>query len=221
MTMPDRTAAESTGPVRVAVVSHREILVRGLVSMLSDYPERVLVATLPSQRSSAAGVDVVLYDLMLLDAAGGDPLDHLVEATGGRVLGVGGPHDASHRQRAEERGAAGCLPTDVHADGLLDAIERVAAGMPLARPADSERPPTGSELEDALSKRERELHLSKREVEILGLICEGLSNEQIADRLFISGNTLKSHIRRAYQKIGAGSRSQAVLWFTRYGDRDL
>jgi len=201
--MPDRTAADAPAPVRVAVVSHREILVRGLVSMLADYPDRVLVTTLPTQRSSAAGVDVVLYDLMLLDAGTNDPLDHLVVETGGRVLGVGGPNDAAHRQRTEERGAAGCLPTDVHADGLVEAIERVALGEHLVR---SEEP---------------EHSLSKRELEILALICEGLSNEQIADRLFISGNTLKSHIRRAYHKIGVGSRSQAVLWFTRYGDLEV
>jgi DNA-binding NarL/FixJ family response regulator len=200
MTTPPRPSAEPARPVRVAVVSHREILMRGVVSMLSDYPGRVLVASLPTQRASVAGVDVVLYDLMLLDSPGGDPLAHLVAETGGRVLGVGGPHDAVHRQRAEERGVAACLPTDIHADELVAAIERVAAGQPLDRAAGPD------------------WSLSKRELEILALICEGLSNEQIADRLFISGNTLKSHIRRAYHKIGVGSRSQAVLWFTRYGD---
>ncbi|MGC4111722.1 MAG: helix-turn-helix transcriptional regulator [Nocardioides sp.] len=62
------------------------------------------------------------------------------------------------------------------------------------------------------------LHLlAPREREVLGLIAEGLTNEQIAERLFLSINTLKSIIRGAYRKTGVKSRTQAVLWYE-HGD---
>jgi len=58
--------------------------------------------------------------------------------------------------------------------------------------------------------RLRELGITPRELEILGLMAEGLSNRQIADRLFVSENTVKTHSRRLFDKLGAERRTQAV-----------
>jgi DNA-binding CsgD family transcriptional regulator len=58
--------------------------------------------------------------------------------------------------------------------------------------------------------RLRELAITPRELEILGLMAEGLSNRQIADRLFVSENTVKTHSRRLFDKLGAERRTQAV-----------
>jgi NarL family two-component system response regulator LiaR len=54
--------------------------------------------------------------------------------------------------------------------------------------------------------------LSHRESELLTFITRGLSNEEIAQRSFLSINTVKSYIRNAYRKIGVGSRPQAIVW---------
>lgn len=54
--------------------------------------------------------------------------------------------------------------------------------------------------------------LSGRELEVLQLVAQGLSNAQIADELYLGVNTIKTYIRTAYAKIGAQSRSQAVIW---------
>jgi DNA-binding CsgD family transcriptional regulator len=59
--------------------------------------------------------------------------------------------------------------------------------------------------------------LSAREAEIVALAVQGLGNEEIARRLVISTNTLKSHLRRAYRKIGVTTREQAVAWVTGRG----
>ena len=56
-----------------------------------------------------------------------------------------------------------------------------------------------------------------REVEIVALIAQGMSNADIAAELYLSGNTLKSHVRNAYRKIGANTRSQAVIWALQHG----
>ena len=65
--------------------------------------------------------------------------------------------------------------------------------------------------------RARELpELSEREAQVLALIVEGLTNQEIADRVFVSINSVKTYIRSAYRKIGVNSRSQAVAWGLRH-----
>ena len=59
-------------------------------------------------------------------------------------------------------------------------------------------------------KRVQELAITKRELEILGLIADGLSNREIAERLFVSENTVKTHSSRVFDKLGARRRTQAV-----------
>ena len=59
--------------------------------------------------------------------------------------------------------------------------------------------------------------LSTRESEVLALICEGLSNQEVADRLFVSVNSVKTYIRQVYGKTGVTRRTQAVAWAHRHG----
>jgi DNA-binding CsgD family transcriptional regulator len=61
--------------------------------------------------------------------------------------------------------------------------------------------------------------LTPREAEILALIAQGLSNQQIAERAYLSINSVKTYIRTAYRRIGVTSRSQAVLWAVDNGFR--
>jgi DNA-binding NarL/FixJ family response regulator len=195
---PSASSAGTRRPLRVAVASHREIVTRGLVAVLADYPERVAVGVAPSVRSIGPGADVVLFDLDLLDECGPTVLMELVRSAAGCVIGIADVADAVHRHHLDQYGLAGCLPLDTRAEALLAAVLTVGAGRPLTGPA--EHGP-----------------LTPREVEILLLIAEGLSNDEIARKLFVSHNTLKSHIRRAYRKIGVATRAQAVAWAAHHG----
>lgn len=188
-----------TRPVRVVVASHREIVARGLVAILADHPDEVVIAMPVTLRGVAPSVDVVLYDLALLDESGPTPLRDLVRTSCGRVIGIGEPAESFHRHVAEEYGVAGCLPSDVHGRDLLAAIAVVAGGGKLPRTAESRGP------------------LTVREAEILALIVQGLSNDAICRKLTISSNTLKSHIRQAYRRIGVTTRAQAVAWASQNG----
>jgi len=201
MPAPTRTdeAARASRSLRVVVASHREIVARGLVSILADHPEDVVVSVASSLRSVGAAVDVVLYDLALLDDTGPTPLQDLIRSAGGRVIGISEPTDGVHRNLAEQYGVAGCVPTGAHAGELLAAITAVAAGRQLPRPVEERGP------------------LTPREAEILALIVRGLSNAEIARELVISPNTLKSHIRQAYRHIDVTTRAQAVAWATQHG----
>lgn len=193
------SAERDTEPLHVAIVSHREIVYRGVVTILADDPERYVVTVMPSVRTLSPQVDVVLYDLSLIAVTGGSELAVLVERSGGRVLALANGPGSGMVRSALEHGVAGCIALDANPAELGEALGRVAAGQRLAgRPGP-------------------ESLLSKREAEILRMACDGLSNAEIANALFISPNTLKSHIRSAYQKLGVHSRSQAVMWVSRNG----
>ncbi len=75
---------------------------------------------------------------------------------------------------------------------------------------------TGS-AEDMSTAGDPDRVLSRREAEVVGLIAAGLSNRDIAARMFLTANTLKSYIRSAYRKMGVRSRSQAVAWAFSHG----
>jgi DNA-binding NarL/FixJ family response regulator len=188
--------------VRVAVVSRQEVVVRGLTAMLADYPERIVVSALATVWGNAGGVDVVLYDVIGLEHSLGAELDHLLAERGVKVLLYSRNLRPDLRARALEHGPVGWVSMEAEAKELVEAIEMCAAGGP--RPEEVERP----------GHREG---LSPREVEVLALITRGYSNKEITERLVLTSNTLKSHIRAIYHKIGVTSRSQAVGWAVQNG----
>lgn len=189
------------GPVRVAIVSRQEVVARGLTAMLADYPERVTVVAIPSTRSSAQGVDVILYDTLGLHNSDGTELDHLL-GTPARLLVFSRDMRPDLRARALAKGCAAWVSMSIRAKELIEAIELTAYDQPIP------------EQPVALGG---EVGLSQREVEVIALVTQGLSNQEICERLVLSENTLKSHIRNAYHKIGATSRSQAVAWAIQNG----
>jgi DNA-binding NarL/FixJ family response regulator len=191
-----------TGVVRVAVVSPQEVVMRGLVSMLTDFPDRVVVTALPSLRSRAPGVDVILYDTLGLHMSDGSDLTHLLHETDAKVLIFSRDMRPDLRVKAYSLGAPAWVSMSVHAGDLVRSIELAAAGEPIGEHKDRMGSLAG---------------LSTREVEVLALITQGLSNKEIAAKLVVSVNTLKSHIRQAYRKIDVSTRSQAVSWAITHG----
>lgn len=189
-------------PVRLAIVSRQEVVARGLTAMLADYPDRVIVTALPSVWTKAAGVEVILYDTLGLHANDGAELEHLVHETEAEILIFSRDMRPDLRARALALGCSSWVSMSIRAKELVEAIELTAKKLPL--PEQAERVAGGAGL-------------SPREVETLALIVQGLSNKEIADKLYLTGNTLKSHIRQAYRKIGVTTRAQAVAWAMRNG----
>ena len=110
-------------------------------------------------------------------------------------------------------GASGFLLKDVTADTLFDAVRVVAAGDALLAPTVTRRlvsefarlRPTLPSRPDALAE------LTPRETEVLRLVAEGLSNGEIAERLVVSDETVKTHVSRILTKLGVRDRTQAVV----------
>jgi DNA-binding NarL/FixJ family response regulator len=112
-------------------------------------------------------------------------------------------------------GAAGYLLKDVHSEQLAEAIRAAAAGKAFIHPSVTRK--VVAEL-TRLTERERVRHaqpliepLSSREIEVLALLAESLSNQEIAERLYIAPGTVKNHIGNILAKLNAHDRAQAVL----------
>jgi len=120
-----------------------------------------------------------------------------------------------------EAGAAGYLMKDVSGDQLIDAIRAVYNGEAVLHPVVSRKlmDRFKSRTAGAAEVRSQEL-LSQRELEVLKLAAEGMGNKDIGKALFISERTVQAHMRSIFNKLGVGSRSEAVLyslkrgWFT-------
>lgn len=189
-------------PITLAIVSRQDVVTRGLTAMLSDYPDRIIVTALSSSFAPALGVEVVLYDTYGLHRSSGEDLQHLLHSTEAKVLVYARDMRPDLRARALAMGAPAWVSMSIRAPELIEAVELLAAGQPV--------PERDSGIRDAAG-------LTVREEEVVALIAQGLSNQEIVDKLVLSINTLKSHIRSAYAKMGVQSRAQAVSWAIQHG----
>jgi NarL family two-component system response regulator LiaR len=204
---PSATTRRTTGLLRVAVLSKVPLMRAGLSGLLSDEIVSVSVADGPHLVSHVRGHDVVVYDLAdagerALDAAA------LLLAEGVPVVALASCGSSHLAEAVLAMGVADIVPMSIDADGLVAALERAAAGQTTTLEAYRRR------QRDAARAGTR---LTDREVCVLELIGAGMANHEIAERLFVSANTLKTYIRTAYRKIGVSRRPQAVLWAARHG----
>ncbi|RYJ01536.1 MAG: response regulator transcription factor [Actinomycetales bacterium] len=185
----------SGGPMRVAIVSPQEVLVRGLTAMLAQHPGRSTV-------TDVGQAQVVLYDALGVHDGNGTDLTRLVRPNGPVVVAISRDLRPDLRARALALGATSWVSMSVRAGELVDAVEAAVEGRDLPGRVDR----LGSDVS-----------LTPREVEVLSLIAQGCSNLEVADRLYLSINSVKTYIRSAYAKIGATSRSRAVAWCLQNG----
>ncbi len=166
-------------------------------------------------------VDMAVVDLSLPDGQGTELIEELGEEAGPNlaVLVLTASVDRADHARAVEAGAAGVLHKSVEVDEIIDAARGLAAGDSLL---------SHGEITDllrlAVRDREHELQvktaterLTKREMEVLHALSEGLSNKEIADRMHISVETERSHMVNILTKLSARSRLQALVIAARHG----
>jgi NarL family two-component system response regulator LiaR len=204
-------AEQDRRPVRVALVNDYEIVVKGLARLLEPYRDRVHLVEFDARRPVVRDVDVVLYDTFAQDQGDRAALRELVEeGSRGKVVVYSWNTHAELVRGAAERGAAGYLSKGLTADELVDAIERLHQEGSVTRLTES-----SGEL--AGDWPGRAAGLSAREAEVLALITQGLTNDEIARRTYLSINSVKTYIRSAYRKIEVTRRPQAILWGVRHG----
>jgi DNA-binding NarL/FixJ family response regulator len=211
-----------TGPqIRLVVADDHDVVRTGFAGMLETQPDFTVVGTAADGAEAVRvclerGPDVVLMDVRMPGTDGIEAtrqLTRLAPPQRPRVLILTTFDLDEYVYDAIRAGASGFLLKDVTAEGLFDAVRVIAAGEALLAPTVTRRligefarahrpdsPPAA-----ALST------LTPRETQVLRLVAEGLSNPEIAARLTVTEETVKTHVSRILAKLGLRDRTQAVV----------
>ncbi|MFD8492589.1 response regulator [Amycolatopsis sp. NPDC059657] len=206
-------------PIHVLLVDDHEVVRRGLRELLGDESDIEVVAEAGSVDEALAVAlhvepDVAVVDVRLGDGDGVALCRELRSRPNPPYcLMLTAFDDEEAMVGAIMAGASGYLLKQVRGQDVVTAVREVAAGRSLLDPVstahvlDRMRNP-GDEL-DALTERERE---------VLVLIGEGLSNREIAERMFLAEKTVKNYVTSVLAKLGMQRRTQAAAWIARRGD---
>lgn len=212
---------------RVLVVDDQFLIRAGLVALLRAAPGIEVVGEAGDgeeavERAARTAPDVILMDIRMPGISGVVATERILAAAADpppRILILTTFDLDEYVYTALRAGASGFLLKDAGPDRLLAALHAVAGGDTLFAPSVTRRlieayapPRPGTAPAGADRGPPAELAvLTAREVEVLRLIARGLSNPEIADLLFISEATVKTHLNRTMAKLNIGSRAQAVV----------
>ena len=211
--------------VRVLIIEDQALIRAGLRKLVESFAGFQVVAEIGShadRQTLGMAPELAVVDL---DAGDEDDLDvvrRLRECHPGiRILVLTNTDDSALHYRAMEAGAMGIVPKKASADVFESAIERVATGGVWFSRAMTERFLSDRRSEDTPKQvsgpASKLTSLSKREREIVDVACEGLRNEEIAKRLFISPVTVRHHLTAIFAKLGVSNRHGLIAYAYRQG----
>jgi DNA-binding NarL/FixJ family response regulator len=213
----------SAPPVRIVIADDHQVVRSGFAALLDTQPDFTVLGT-ASDGAEAVQISRDLHpDIVLMDVRmpGTDGIEATRQLTGGadspRIIILTTFDLDEYVYDALRAGASGFLLKDVTAERLFDAVRVVAAGEALLAPAVTRRlisefaklRPKASD--GSQSPPSALAELTPRETEVLRLLAEGLSNPEIATRLVVTDETVKTHVSRVLHKLGLRHRAQAVV----------
>ena len=199
---------ESSEPLRILVAGSDALARRGLADVLSDHPGLHVVAQVSLSGSLATAIQLHRPDAVLVDPGPFAGVSALREVQGVPVLVLA--TDAERATDAMAAGARGALFRDGDPGSIAVALQAIDRGLLVLDGAFAEawRRPARTETDAALTARE---------LEVLALLAEGLSNKEIATALGISAHTAKFHVNAVMAKLDAATRTEAVTRAARQG----
>ncbi len=219
--MSSSNLRDEPATIRIVIVDDHKLFREALRLLLDSRSDFAVVGEARSAAELLPLVERERPDIVLLD------LDlNLIEeiearSEGTRVLVLTGVRDPRLHQQCVCRGAKGLVQKEHAADVLIKAVERVYAGEVWF-----DRGLMNDVIVDVLQQKnakqvdpnaERIATLTPREREVVSLVCEGLRNKQIADRLFISNTTVRHHLTSIFSKLGISDRLELVIFAYRHG----
>lgn len=200
-------------PIKVLIVDDHPVVRLGLRTMLESEEHIVVTGMAGSAREGMQEIqrvqpDVVLMDLRMPEMGGVEAIGELRRvAENIRILVLTNYDEDDYIIRALKAGAMGYLLKNTPQEEIIHAVEMVHQNQSCIPPNIAKR------LSEAIAHEE----LSQRELEVLRLVADGLTNKAIADRLFISEKTARNHVTNCLFKLGARDRTEAVAVAARRG----
>jgi DNA-binding NarL/FixJ family response regulator len=198
--------------VRLVVVDDHALFRAGLVGLLEDMPDFQVVGEASNGEEAIKVVtqtqpDVVLMDINMPVMSGVQAVENLMRTGSPRILMLTISRQEDDLFGAISAGAAGYLLKNAEPEELRKSILHVAEGKSVLAPEVTQpvmKALTGAGLPTS------DKGISKREVEVLECLSQGLTTAQISAQLFVSENTVKTHIRHILEKLDASNRAEAV-----------
>ncbi|MFF9209595.1 MULTISPECIES: response regulator [unclassified Streptomyces] len=211
----------TSGPTRVLIADDQQMVRQGFTVLLNTQPDIEVIGQAVDGLDAVAKVgelapEVVLMDIRMPELDGIEATRRIKAATPAVNVLVLTTFDIDeHVYDALRAGASGFLLKDASADQLAEAVRVVAAGDALLAPGITRRLIAEFTRLDGTPRaplKERVGDLTERETEVLALIAQGLSNAEIAERLVVAEQTVKTHVGRILVKLGLRDRTQAAVF---------
>ena len=209
--------------LRILLVDDHEVVRLGLKALIGRQPSFEVVAEAGTtdeaiERARVYKPDVVVMDVRLTGKSGIEATRAIIRASPDmKVIILTSYADDDLLLEAIEAGAAGYVLKQIGSDALLRALETVARGESLLDPALMNK--VFARLREATRKERGQAfaNLTEQEVKILALVAEGLTNREIADRVYLSEKTVRNYVSAILGKLGLAHRSQAAAYAVEHG----
>jgi two-component system NarL family response regulator len=223
--MPDAlpgTAADPDATIRVLICDDHALFRRGLVMVLESEPGIDVVAEAEDgeeavRQAEEAAPDVILMDVRMPKMSGIEATRAISDVVPtAKILMLTVSDEEEDLYEAVKAGATGYLLKEISIEEVANAIRAVMTGQSLISPSMASKLLSEfNNLAKAAQQKVLAPKLTDRELQVLKLVAQGMSNREVAEQLFISENTVKNHVRNILEKLHLHSRMEAVVYAVR------